>query len=82
MISPPCVRIIPPRQMANARVAGVFSPSPFMERGLGGEVTTPMASAMQMDWIWEWNVMIVDTGNGDCRIVTYYNRKPHLILHN
>ena len=55
---------IPPRQIANARAAGVFSPTPFMKRGIGREVTTPMASADQMDWILGDNVMIVDTGSG------------------
>ena len=56
-----------PRKIANASNAGVNSPapyfshlpkadvsshSPFMKRGIGREVTTPMASADQMDWIW------------------------------
>ena len=46
--------------------ADVSSHSPFMKRGIGREVTTPMASADQMDWILGDNVTIVDMGNGGC----------------
>ncbi len=76
---PPCWRSIPRAKSITARNAGVNSPapyfshlpkadvsshSPFMKRGIGREVTTPMASADQMDWILGDNVTIVDMDNG------------------